>query len=221
MHKRDFEILNDFTILYIEDDAELRKHTTAILEDFTKDIFAVRSCDEAIAVLQKQHIDVIISDILLENESGIECLRHIKEEMRLHIPAILTTAHTDTELLLEAIKLKVENYLVKPISIKELLNSLHDILKPLIQEKEIERTQYIIKTIAAVIDGKQVELVRFIIRNLDNDNLLNYSYSEIMEQTGISKPTIIKLFKQLLSKGILVKVQNGKYRFDARKLDIP
>ncbi len=221
MHKRDFEILNGFNILYIEDEAELLKHTTAILEDFAKNIFAVRTCDEAIAILQTQHIDVIISDILLENESGIECLRHIKEKMELKIPAILTTAHTDTELLLEAIKLKVENYLVKPISIKELLNSLHDILKPLIQEKEIRRTQHIIKTIAAVIDGKQVELVRFIIRNLDDDNLLNYSYGDIMEQTGISKPTIIKLFKQLLSKGILVKVQNGKYRFDARKLDIP
>jgi len=221
MHKRDFEILNGFNILYIEDEAELLKHTTAILEDFAKNIFAVRTCDEAITTLQVQHIDVIISDILLENESGIECLRHIKEKMGLKIPAILTTAHTDTELLLEAIKLKVENYLVKPISIKELLNSLHDILMPLIQEKEIRRTQHIIKTIAAVIDGKQVELVRFIIRNLDDDNLLNYSYGDIMEQTGISKPTIIKLFKQLLSKGILVKVQNGKYRFDARKLDIP
>jgi len=41
-----------------------------------------------------------------------------------------------------------------------------------------------------------------------------------MEQTGISKPTIIKLFKQLLSKGILTKIQNGKYQFDERKLEI-
>ena len=220
MHKRDFEILNGFTILYIEDEMALRKHTSAILEDFVKHIFAVEGCEEAIEILQREHIDVIIADILLENESGIECLRHIKEKMGLKIPAILTTAHTDTELLLEAIKLKVENYLVKPINIKELLSALHDIFKPMIQQKEIDRTQNIIKTIAAVIDGKQVELVRFVIRNLDNDNILNYSYSEIMDQTGISKPTIIKLFKQLMQKGILTKVQNGKYRFDARRLEI-
>lgn len=220
MDKRDFEILNGFNILYIEDEVELLKHTKTVLEDFAKNIFGVRTCEEAIAILQTHTIDVIISDILLENESGIECLRHIKEEMGLQIPAILTTAHTETELLLEAIKLKVENYLVKPISIKELLNSLHDILRPLIQQKEINRTQNIIKTIAAVIDGKQVALVRFVIRNLDSDNVLNYSYSEIMEQTGISKPTIIKLFKQLISKGILTKIQNGKYQFDERKLEI-
>jgi len=220
MNKRDFEILNGFNILYIEDEIEVLKHTKTVLEDFANAIYAVRTCEEAIGILNTHSIDVIISDILLENESGIECLRHIKEEMGLQIPAILTTAHTDTELLLEAIKLKVENYLVKPISIKELLNSLHDILRPLIQQKEINRTQNIIKTIAAVIDGKQVALVRFIIRNLDDDHILNYSYSEIMEQTGISKPTIIKLFKQLISKGILTKIQNGKYQFDERRLEI-
>ena len=219
MNKRDFEILGEFTILYIEDEADLLKHTTAILEDFVRNIYAVRTCREAYAILEKESIDVIISDILLKDESGIEFLKHIKETLHMEIPAILTTAYTDTELLLDAIRLKVDNYLVKPISIKELLNSLHDILRPQLQQKEIQRSQNIIKTIAAVIDGKQVELVRFILRNLDEDNRLNYSYHDIMEQTGISKPTIIKLFKQLLSQGILVKIQNGKYQLDQRRLD--
>ncbi|NKQ41510.1 MAG: response regulator transcription factor [Sulfurovum sp.] len=219
MDRRDLDVLNGFNILYIEDEADLLRHTKAVLEDFAKNIFAVRTCEEAIDVLQNNHIDVIISDILLENENGIECLRHIKDELGIQIPTILTTAHTDTELLLDAIKLKVENYLVKPISIKELLNSLHDILRPMIQEKEIKRTQNIIKTISVVIDGKQVELVHFIIRNLDDENILNYSYNDIMEQTGISKPTIIKLFKQLLNKGILTKIQNGKYMFDEIRLE--
>jgi len=61
MHKRDFEILNGFTILYIEDEAALRKHTTAILEDFVKHIFSVEGCEEAIEILQREHIDVIIA----------------------------------------------------------------------------------------------------------------------------------------------------------------
>jgi len=219
MNRRDFDILKDFTVLYIEDEPELLKHTAAILEDFIGNIFAVSSCEEALRIVQTESIDVIVSDILLKNENGIDCLRHIKQELGLEIPAILTTAHTDTELLLEAIQLKVENYLVKPINVKELLNSLHDTLKPKIQQKEIQRTQNIIKTISLVIDGKQVALVRFLFRNLDSNDILHYSYNDIMEQTGISKPTIIKLFKQLLEKGIFVKIQNGKYRFNAQALE--
>jgi DNA-binding NtrC family response regulator len=221
MNKRDFDLLNGFNILYIEDEADLLKHTTSVLEDFAKNIFAVQTCNEALEILNNNQIDVIISDILLKNESGIEFLRHLKNDLKLEIPAILTTAHTDTEHLLDAIKLKVENYIIKPINIKELLNSLHDVLMPKIQEREIKRSYNIIKTISAITDGKQVDLIRFIIKNLDDKNILNYSYSEIMERVDVSKPTVIKLFKSLSDQGILTKIQNGKYYFDESKLPIP
>jgi len=216
---RDFDILKAFSVLYIEDEPSLLKHTAAILEDFVGEIYTVTSCKEAFAILRKHPADVIISDILLENENSIECLKEIRESLQLEIPAILTTAYTDTEFLLDAIQLKVENYLVKPISIKELLNTLHDTLKPKIQQREIARTQNVIKTISAVIEGKQVALIRFIFENIDRENLLHYSYGDIMEATGISKPTIIKLFKQLIEKGIFSKVQNGRYRFDPAALE--
>ena len=75
---------------------------------------------------------------MLENENGINFLKYIKSKDIL-IPAILTTAHTDTNYLIESIKLKVENYLLKPINIDELLNSLYDVILPKIQEKEIKK----------------------------------------------------------------------------------
>ena len=221
MNRRDFDILNGFSLLYIEDEADLLLHTKTVLEDFARSIHAVRTCQEAYEVLRTESIDVIISDILLENESGIECLKHIRRELGMEIPAIFTTAYTDTEFLLGAIELKVEAYIVKPINIKALLNALHDVLLPKIQQKEINRTYNMIKTISVVTDGKQVDLVRFILNHLDEEDILNYSYAEIMEETGISKPTIVKLFRQLSDQGILTKIQNGKYRFDETKLPFP
>ena len=221
MNKRDFELLNGFNILYLEDEADLLKHTTSVLEDFTQNIFAVQTCDEALEVLRNNKIDVIISDILLKNENGIEFLQHVKHELNKDIPAILTTAHTDTAHLLDAIKLKVENYIVKPINIKELLNALHDVLMPKIQQREIDKSYNIIRTISAVTDGKQVDLIKFILKNLDDKNILNYSYTDIMERVKVSKPTIIKLFKSLGEQGILTKIQNAKYHFNETKLPIP
>jgi len=221
VNKRDFELLNGFNILYLEDEADLLKHTTSVLEDFTQNIFAVQTCDEALEVLRNNKIDVIISDILLKNENGIEFLQHVKHELNKDIPAILTTAHTDTAHLLDAIKLKVENYIVKPINIKELLNALHDVLMPKIQQREIDKSYNIIRTISAVTDGKQVDLIKFILKNLDDKNILNYSYTDIMERVKVSKPTIIKLFKSLGEQGILTKIQNAKYHFNETKLPIP
>ncbi|MDR1008301.1 MAG: response regulator [Campylobacteraceae bacterium] len=219
MNKRDYAILSECSVLYIEDEADLLKHTSTILEDFVKSVHSAQNTRDAYEIIKSQNIDVIVSDVLLKNETGIEFLKRLKNE--LHIPAILTTAFTDTEYLIDAIKLKVENYIIKPINIRELLDSIHDVLLPKIQQKEMARSYNIIKTISAVTDSKQVEIIRFIIKNLDENGILNYSYADIMERTAVSKPTIIKLFKQLSDKGILVKVQNRKYRFYESCLPIP
>ena len=218
MQNKDLDILQNFNILYLEDDEHLLKHTHDVLEDFVNNIYAVKTSKEAMNILLNKKVDVIISDILLENENGIDFLKYIKEK-EIHIPTILTTAHTDTKYLLDAIKLKVENYIVKPINIKELLNNLYDILLPVIQEKEIQKNIYIIRTISAITDGKQVDIIRYIINNLDNDNIFIASYSDIMQKIPISKPTLIKLFKELAKKDILVKVAHKTYKFNQSALD--
>ncbi len=221
MNKRNFDLLNNFNILYLEDEPELLKHTSSVLEDFVNKIFPCLTCKDALKAIQNNKIDVIISDINLKHGNGIEFLKKLKFEMGYDFPAILTTAYTDTEYLLDAIKLKIDSYIVKPVNLKELLNNLHDVLLPKIQEYEMNRSYNIIKTISAISDGKQVELIKFIIKNLDNDNMFNYSYGDIMERVDVSKPTVIKLFRQLSELGILTKIQNKKYYFDESKLPNP
>ncbi len=215
---KDLNILHDFNILYLEDDENLLKHTTDVLEDFVNNIYAVKTTKEAMDILLNKKVDVLISDILLENENGIDFLKHIKSK-DINIPIILTTAHTDTNYLLDAIKLKVENYIVKPINIKELLNTLHDVLIPIVQEKEIRKHDYVIRTISAITDSKQVDIVKYIINNLDIENQFVASYSDIMDKFSISKPTLIKLFKELAQKDILVKTQHKTYRFNEQALE--
>ncbi|AXX91955.1 response regulator [Malaciobacter molluscorum LMG 25693] len=219
MQNKDLNILNKFNILYLEDDENLLKHTHDVLIDFVNEIYAVKTSKEALEVLKNKKVDVIISDILLENENGIDFLKNLKEDRNINIPTILTTAHTDTKYLLDAIKLKVENYIIKPINIKELLTTLHDILLPIVQEKELRRNNHVIKTISAITDSKQVDIIKFIINNLDNNNIFSASYSDIMDRINISKPTLIKLFKELAEKHILIKIQHKTYRFDENALD--
>ncbi|HRM77615.1 MAG TPA: response regulator [Aliarcobacter cryaerophilus] len=215
---KNLDILKNINILYLEDDENLLKHTSDILEDFVANIYGVKNTIDAMKILLEKKVDVIISDILHENENGINFLKYIKSKDIL-IPAILTTAHTDTNYLIESIKLKVENYLLKPINIDELLNSLYDVILPKIQEKEIKKNSNIIKTIGAITDSKQVEIIKYIFNNLDENNNFFGSYSEIMEQFSISKPTLIKLFKDLADKNILIKISHKTYQFDEKSLN--
>lgn len=219
MINKDLTILQNFNVLYLEDDENLLKHTKDILVDFVNNIYAVKTSMEAMEILLNKKIDVIICDILLKDENGIDFLKDIKNK-NINTPTIFTTAHTDTQYLIDAIKLKVENYIIKPIDIKELLSSLHDILLPLVQQKELQINNNIIRTISAITDRKQVAIIKHIINNLNNENLFSASYSDIMDNFAISKPTLIKLFKELAEKNILVKIQHKTYKFNEQALDI-
>ena len=80
MQNKDLNILHNFNVLYLEDDIHLLKHTHDVLEDFVNNIYAVKTSKEAMNILLNKKVDVIISDILLENENGIDFLQQIREK---------------------------------------------------------------------------------------------------------------------------------------------
>ena len=66
-----FRYFKNFKVLYIEDNENLLRHTSDILEDFVDKLYSVKTTVEAMKIVLEEDIDVIISDILLENENGI------------------------------------------------------------------------------------------------------------------------------------------------------
>jgi YesN/AraC family two-component response regulator len=215
---KNYDILKEFNVLYIEDDTSLLKNLSEILEDFVKNIYTADNTTEAYKILKEKHIDVIISDILIGDKNGLEFISFLKQN-GIEIPFILTTAYTETDYLLDAIKLKAVNYLVKPIKIKELLDSLYEVLLPKYQEKELVNSTLLFKIASVICESKQLEVIRFIVKNMDDEYTFSLSYSDIMDEINISKPTLIKLFKDLQDKGVLQKLPKRKYKINVNKLD--
>ncbi|WP_456479079.1 response regulator [Nautilia sp.] len=215
---KNYDILKEFNILYIEDDTSLLKNLSEILEDFVKNIYTADNTTEAYKILKEKHIDVIISDILIGDKNGLEFISFLKQN-GIEVPFILTTAYTETDYLLDAIKLKAVNYLVKPIKIKELLDSLYEILLPKYQEKELVNNTLLFKIASIVCESKQLEVIKMIVKSIDDDYTFSLSYNDIMEKINISKPTLIKLFKDLQDKEVIQKLPKRKYKINVNKLD--
>ena len=213
------DILKNFSILYIEDDLDLQANTVEILEDFVQNIYYTDSLTEAHKTVKTKHVDLIISDILVGEKNAIDFIEFLKKQ-NIDIPFILTSAYTNTEYFLDAIKLKVASYLVKPIKIKQLLESMYEVLYPKYQEKEILKDKIAFKTLSMICDSKQMEVIKLIVDSLDKNYVFSLSYQDIMQRIDISKPTLIKLFKQLLDKEIIIKLPKRKYKFNIYKLDL-
>jgi two-component system, OmpR family, response regulator VanR len=132
------KILKNLNILYIEDEENIRINIKKTLNLFCENVFDVENIENAKSVLNKYRIDIIISDINLPDTSGIQFIK----ELRLidkTLPIILLSAYTDKEYLLEATKLKLVDYLTKPIDFK----SLNDALQKAVEEI-LDNSRYII-----------------------------------------------------------------------------
>ncbi len=209
----DLNSLKDIELLYVEDDKDVLGQTKLILDDFVKNVSVANNGEEAIELLKEKKFDIIVADINMPKMNGIEMIKAIKQDMQIDIPCIITTAHTDTEYLLDAINLKVDGYIVKPINIKDLINTIYNVMLPIIQKKQIEGCAHVVESLSALVGGKKIEILQFIISNLDEEKIFYGSYQDIMEALDVSKPTVVNMFKQLISAGILEKIKNKVYRF--------
>lgn len=126
-------ILKNLTILYVEDEENIRKNINATLEMLVNKVFACASYEEAIDIYKEKTIDIILSDINLSGKSGIDLCKKVRETNIL-IPIILLTAHLDTNYLLDATKLKLVDYLIKPINFDALYNVLLKATNEIIRE---------------------------------------------------------------------------------------
>jgi len=117
------KLLKTLTLLYIEDEDAIRQSMTDTLQMFFKDVFSFENAEDAYEYYTNNHVDIIISDINLPNMSGIEFTKIVRKE-NFQIPIILLTAYSQTSTLLEATRLKLVNYITKPIIYEDLYDSL-------------------------------------------------------------------------------------------------
>ncbi len=115
-------ILKNITILYAEDEKDLREVTHQILKGFTKKQYVAQNGQEGLELFKKheKEIDLIITDVNMPILNGLDMIKEIKK-ININIPIIVATAFSNKEYLLEAIDIGVDKYVLKPIDIAKLL----------------------------------------------------------------------------------------------------
>lgn len=117
------ENLKYLSILYVDDDEILRNSTQNILSTLFKNVFVAKDGEEAIKIYDTNNINILMLDIKMKNMSGIDVAKYIRA-IDSKIPIFLVSSYTDVEDMLDAIKLDLVDYLKKPFSFEELLNTL-------------------------------------------------------------------------------------------------
>ncbi|MBX9853536.1 MAG: response regulator, partial [Cytophagaceae bacterium] len=140
------EILEDErpTIMMIEDNIGLINYMASKLK-VKYNIYVATGGNQALEKLKTiTHLDLIISDVMMDNGDGLEFYKEISKQKKYrHIPLIFITAKNTIEDKLEALSLGAVDYIYKPFLIGELISKIDSLLKNIqMQRKALIDTAY-------------------------------------------------------------------------------
>lgn len=122
-----------FRVLLVDDEPLITKGLMALLdwEDYGFEIVnTAESGEEALSFLKENPIDILITDIMMEEMTGLELIKEAKT-IQPEIKCIVLTGYQEFGFIKQGLLLGIENYLVKPVDEEELLTTVQNVSQKL------------------------------------------------------------------------------------------
>jgi response regulator RpfG family c-di-GMP phosphodiesterase len=110
---------DEVRLLVVDDERSICDILSQYLRMKGYTVFVAKSAEDAIAILKKEQIDLVMSDIKMPGMSGVDLLKWIRDYNRI-LPVLLTTGFPTLDSAIEALKSGAFDYLTKPFHLEEI-----------------------------------------------------------------------------------------------------
>lgn len=217
--------MKGYTLLLVEDNEDM----LSFIRDRLEEQFTVETAyngKEALEVLRNNHVDLIISDIMMPVMNGYELCKEIKSDMDLcHIPIIFLTAKNDLDSKINGLKIGAEAYVEKPFSFNYLKTQIFSLLSNRRKEREAFSKRPFFPVNNMQMNKADEEFMNKVIEviqsNITDDN---FSVERMAEILCMSRSSLLRKIKILFNlspvdfirlirlKKAAELIQEGKYR---------
>lgn len=118
-----FSILKNLNALYVEDDVTLRSYTAGVIGDLFAELYVASNGAEGLGLFREKNVHLIICDIKMPVMSGLELAAEVRKSGS-RVPIFITSAHAQSDDLIESIRLNLVDYLIKPFTFTRLKEAL-------------------------------------------------------------------------------------------------
>ena len=116
------------TILIVDDEKSMREFLKILLVKEGYKVFTAQDGDQALELIQKSPVDLVVSDIRMPGISGLELLARIKDHDE-DVPVIMITAFASPNDAVQAMKSGAYDYISKPFNVDEIKSVIHSATK--------------------------------------------------------------------------------------------
>lgn len=122
--------LSDLAVLLVEDNIMNQLVAMKLIESMNAKVIIAQNGQEAIDILAKQDVDVVLMDIQMPVMDGLTATQHIRSQGRTkHLPIIAMTAHARAEDREQCLSAGMDMHIAKPVNVDKLRHSILHVLK--------------------------------------------------------------------------------------------
>ena len=130
----------DISILFVEDEELLRAIYERILDKFVSTLYVAENGKEGLELYKKHQPDLIITDIMMPVMDGLEMVEHIRKDDN-NVRLVILSAYGEAEYFMDAIKIGVNSFLLKPVETKKLTSLVEELAKGILLEREVKEEE--------------------------------------------------------------------------------
>lgn len=219
---RDLGRLKTKTILLVEDEEVMRTNIASMLRCFFKEVFVASNGLEGLEKYYKYIPDLVMTDLKMPYMDGFDFLTQLKNTNP-SVYTIIVSAHANTDNFLEAINQKVDRYLIKPITEKELFSAFEAYLSETPNSILLTRGVFFdIDAHTLMMNGESTKLNNkeyALLKLLSKDAHRTYSYEEIeyevwgdKEMSSSALRSVVRDLRKKLGEDFVINISGVGYR---------
>ena len=217
-----------YHILVVDDDKEIVSAIEIYLEKEGYDIIKAYNGVEALKIIEKQEIHLVILDIMMPEKDGIETLKEIRKTKA--IPVIMLSAKSEDYDKIGGLNSGADDYITKPFNPLELIARVNSNLRRYVKLGAFEKKQETGKiyetgelvinddTKEVTVDGKKIKLtateyriLKFLVQNKGKVYSIPQIYENVWNEEGYGAENIIAVHIRHIREKIEINPKEPKY----------
>jgi len=198
-------------ILVVDDESIFRSGLKSLIEKTFKNINVIEAENgaDALKIIEQQKIDAMLLDINMPKVDGFQLLDMIKERGIKRIPTVIISGYDDFEYARKAIRKEVSDYMLKPLTPEEAVETIQKLLDVIQSETKED-------SICIIDPSKEYgNIVASIIEYISHHYQEDFSIAKMAESLGYNANYISQLFKNEV--GIKLNDYIRNYRIEWAK----
>ena len=209
-----------YRLLVVEDNVELLMLMSQLLKSSYR-VYAAQNGREALKIIHKKDLDLIISDVMMPEMDGYELTKKVKNDPNYnHLPIILLTAKTQEEDEQEALLIGADEFLTKPFRLSDLKLRIDNIIenrKRIQHDYHLETAEQTRQKIGSAKSPDEMFLskaLEFVYAHLEDDD---YDRDALAADMGASSSTIYNKLRSITGLNVSGFIRDIRLK-EARRL---